>query len=91
MRFGGAETSGSSKQIYTYCGRICIAVNPYEQQPHFFTNEVAQQYHMSTRFEDNAPHIFAVAEVRCWLPAGGVPVRCPPKIHTLLCICILTS
>ena len=36
---------GPTKLVYTYCGRICIAVNPYEQLPALYTVRPGAFYH----------------------------------------------
>ena len=56
------EAAGGRKQIYTYCGRICLAVNPFEPMTALYTPAERQRYHAAERFADAPPHIFAVAE-----------------------------
>ena len=50
------------KAIYTYCGHICIAVNPYEWLPALYSPETRESYVNLRSFGDNPPHIYAVAE-----------------------------
>ena len=57
--------------IYTYCGQICIAVNPYRALPGLYSPEVSGRYRRAA-FADNEPHIFAVAE------AAFAQARAPP-------------
>lgn len=49
------------KSVYTYCGQICIAVNPYMWIRQLYTVDVMNRY-MGARFEDNMPHVYAVAD-----------------------------
>ena len=49
------------KLIYTYCGHICIAVNPFEWLSELYTVDVMQQFRGSLH-EENEPHIYAAAE-----------------------------
>uniref|UniRef100_A0A8C5AUH6 Myosin VC n=1 Tax=Gadus morhua TaxID=8049 RepID=A0A8C5AUH6_GADMO len=49
-----------SKIIYTYCGIILVAVNPYKQL-HIYGDAVIQAY-SGQNMGDMDPHIFAVAE-----------------------------
>ncbi|KAL5020450.1 hypothetical protein ScPMuIL_003342 [Solemya velum] len=46
--------------IYTYCGIVLVAVNPYEQL-HIYGNEIIQAY-SGQDMGAMDPHIFAVAE-----------------------------
>eukprot|EP01052_Picozoa_sp_SAG31_P032678 SAG31_NODE_3606_length_4071_cov_4.005035_3_plen_816_part_00 len=50
-----------NKVVYTYCGQICIAVNPYLWLRELYTENVMSRY-MGARLEDNAPHVYAVAD-----------------------------
>ena len=50
-----------AKRIYTYCGRICLAVNPFEPMPQLYTMEVMRTYHRAARLDENPPHLFALA------------------------------
>jgi hypothetical protein len=51
------------KSIYTYCGHICIAINPYERLQHLYSQECRDSYINQESLGDNPPHIYAVAEV----------------------------
>ena len=57
-RFRGKD---DVKVVYTYCGQICIAVNPYMWMRELYTVNVMNRY-MGARFEDNQPHVYAVAD-----------------------------
>ncbi|KAJ4474415.1 P-loop containing nucleoside triphosphate hydrolase protein [Lentinula aciculospora] len=60
LRFG-------SGAIYTYSGLFLVAVNPYQSLP-LYSDAIIHQYR-SKRRDENAPHIFAVAE-RAWVNMG---------------------
>ncbi|CAJ1069869.1 unconventional myosin-Vb isoform X4 [Xyrichtys novacula] len=49
-----------SNHIYTYCGIVLVAINPYEQL-HIYGEEVIRAY-SGQNMGDMDPHIFAVAE-----------------------------
>ncbi|CAN9504644.1 unnamed protein product [Ophioblennius macclurei] len=49
-----------SNHIYTYCGIVLVAINPYEQL-HIYGEEVINAY-SGRNMGDMDPHIFAVAE-----------------------------
>uniref|UniRef100_UPI00398F3F39 unconventional myosin-Vb n=1 Tax=Pristiophorus japonicus TaxID=55135 RepID=UPI00398F3F39 len=49
-----------SNAIYTYCGIVLVAMNPYEQMP-IYGEDVIQAY-SGQNMGDMDPHIFAVAE-----------------------------
>eukprot|EP00039_Didymoeca_costata_P008450 m.112323 g.112323 ORF g.112323 m.112323 type:complete len:1040 (+) comp14087_c0_seq1:319-3438(+) len=48
------------KDIYTYCGIVLVAVNPYERVP-IYSADYLSKYRGAT-LDDLDPHIFAVAE-----------------------------
>ncbi|KAJ1366409.1 hypothetical protein KIN20_027061 [Parelaphostrongylus tenuis] len=49
--------------IYTYCGIVLVAINPYAECPHLYGEEVIQVYKgMGKQVRDLDPHIYAVAE-----------------------------
>jgi myosin-5 len=50
----------NNNQIYTYCGIVLVAINPYEQLP-IYGNEVIQAYN-GCDVQNMDPHIFAVSE-----------------------------
>lgn len=47
--------------VYTYCGDICIAVNPYRRLPRLYCDELLDQYKGRDHGE-LPPHVYAVAE-----------------------------
>ncbi|XP_071941692.1 unconventional myosin-Va-like isoform X2 [Antedon mediterranea] len=49
-----------NRAIYTYCGIVLVAINPYEQLP-LYGEDVINAYH-SQDMAGMDPHIFAVAE-----------------------------
>ncbi|XP_075998485.1 unconventional myosin-Va-like [Genypterus blacodes] len=49
-----------SKLIYTYCGIVLVAINPYESLP-IYENDIINAY-SGQNMGDMDPHIFAVAE-----------------------------
>ncbi|MEE6523592.1 hypothetical protein FKM82_022576, partial [Ascaphus truei] len=49
-----------SNHIYTYCGIVLVAINPYEQLP-IYGEDVIYAY-SGQNMGDMDPHIFAVAE-----------------------------
>lgn len=63
LRFSQPESAASPhRSIYTYCGNICIAINPYERLVGLYSQETRQAYISQQSFSDNPPHIYAVAE-----------------------------
>ena len=50
----------NNNQIYTYCGIVLVAINPYEQLP-IYGNEFIQAYN-GQDVQNMDPHIFAVSE-----------------------------
>lgn len=48
-RFNAANGEGKQRKlIYTYCGHICIAVNPFEWLRELYTVDVMQQFRYVT-------------------------------------------
>ncbi|VDM57685.1 unnamed protein product, partial [Angiostrongylus costaricensis] len=49
--------------IYTYCGIVLVAINPYAECPHLYGEEVIQVYKgMGKQVRELDPHIYSVAE-----------------------------
>ncbi|WRT65740.1 uncharacterized protein IL334_002688 [Kwoniella shivajii] len=61
------RTRYQSTNIYTYSGLFLISLNPYQPLPIYTPKHIAQ--YRTRRREENAPHIFAVAE-RAWQQIG---------------------
>ncbi|WVR03781.1 hypothetical protein IAU60_000776 [Kwoniella sp. DSM 27419] len=61
------RTRYQARDIYTYSGLFLISLNPYQRLP-IYTPKIIAQYRTKRR-EENAPHIFAVAE-RAWQQIG---------------------
>ena len=48
------------QQIYTYCGIILVAINPYQSLP-IYEREMMMAYHRMVLSEAD-PHVYAIAE-----------------------------
>ncbi|PAV79042.1 hypothetical protein WR25_17827 isoform B [Diploscapter pachys] len=49
--------------IYTYCGIVLVAINPYANCSHLYTDDVIQVYRgVGKQVRELDPHIYAVAE-----------------------------
>ncbi|GJN20508.1 hypothetical protein PR202_gb07895 [Eleusine coracana subsp. coracana] len=48
-------------EIYTYTGRILIAVNPFAKLPHLYDMHMMEQYR-GVQFGELSPHVFAIAD-----------------------------
>ncbi|XP_052133735.1 protein OPAQUE1-like [Oryza glaberrima] len=48
-------------EIYTYTGRILIAVNPFAKLPHLYDMHMMEQY-KGVQFGELSPHVFAVTD-----------------------------
>jgi hypothetical protein len=61
-RYLGHQSTGSSPQCqpYTYCGALCISLNPYKRLPALYTldhNTIAR-----VRSRSHSPHLFVLAD-----------------------------
>ena len=73
VRFNAAKGQGRGrKQIYTYCGHICIAVNPFEWLDELYSTEIIARFRRSMTFDENEPHVYAVAEAAFSSMMSGV-------------------
>ncbi|KAF0892732.1 hypothetical protein E2562_017698 [Oryza meyeriana var. granulata] len=48
-------------EIYTYTGRILIAVNPFAKLPHLYDMHMMEQY-KGVQFGELSPHVFAITD-----------------------------
>ncbi|NXW59260.1 MYO15 protein, partial [Eurystomus gularis] len=60
--------------IYTYIGQILVSVNPFKDLS-IYSEVVATQYHQGT-LSENAPHIFAIAEMAYTLSQSSEQEQC---------------
>uniref|UniRef100_A0A803SSY7 Myosin VA n=1 Tax=Anolis carolinensis TaxID=28377 RepID=A0A803SSY7_ANOCA len=88
-----------SKLIYTYCGIVLVAINPYEQLP-IYGEDIINAY-SGQNMGDMDPHIFAVAEeaykqmaryknndlIRSWTVLSEITVLCKYQTQTLSVFC----
>ena len=51
----------SAGSIYTHCGPLLVAVNPYQDLPQMYAPEVLERYRQYQMGDQHAPHIFGVA------------------------------
>ncbi|OMO78429.1 IQ motif, EF-hand binding site [Corchorus capsularis] len=49
-------------EIYTYCGNILIAVNPFQSLSHLYDDSIMQRY-KGVQLGELSPHVFAIADV----------------------------
>ncbi|TYH59650.1 hypothetical protein ES332_D08G236800v1 [Gossypium tomentosum] len=50
------------KEIYTYCGNILIAINPFQAISHLYDTELMDSY-KGAQLGDRSPHVFAITDV----------------------------
>lgn len=88
-RFNAANGEGKQRKlIYTYCGHICIAVNPFEWLRELYTVEVMQQFRCAG-VAARAPlfslssHAARLTPWICRCAPGGVCTRRTSHISTL--------
>lgn len=58
----------------TYIGHVLVSVNPFKDLS-IYSEEVATQYHRRT-LSENAPHIFAIAEMAYTLSQSSEQEQC---------------
>ncbi|KAB2071092.1 hypothetical protein ES319_A08G199900v1 [Gossypium barbadense] len=50
------------KEIYTYCGNILIAINPFQAISHLYDTKLMDSY-KGAQLGDRSPHVFAITDV----------------------------
>ena len=74
-----------SKTIYTYCGIVLVALNPYQSLP-VYGNETAAAYRGRDMGEMD-PHVFAVAEEAFRRMTRYIYTSCMYIIIVCACVC----
>ena len=65
------RTRFEKKEVYTYCGIVLVAINPFQDMPERYTEGLMHNYH-DKQLGELDPHIYALAEeVRVYIHSAA--------------------